>query len=742
MRKLFISKTMRGMIFKSSIIVALVMGFFTLQQYNKPEVTKDNKEVMIISGIIQFVQQLHFDPKPVDDEFSKFVFDTYLERLDPGKRYLLQNDVDDLRKYEYLLDDQVKANSMEFFEASLVIIDKRMKEAEQYYNELIDGNFALETEEYIEFDDKKKTYSKTQAELKDNWRKILKYEILSRVVRNNPEEILEPEDLEELQLDNANESEKIEEKETLTEAQLKEKAQKEVKDTFDKWFKRMAKIRRSDRFNTYASSISNYFDPHTDYFSPKDKEDFDINMGGKLQGIGARLQQDGDYIKVSSIVPGGPAWKNKELEEGDIILRVTQKGGEALDIAGMLVDEVVTHVRGEKGTVVILTVRKKDNVVKDIEIERDEVILDEGFARSLILDIPGYIENIGYIKLPKFYSSFEKEDGNSCAVDVAREIEKLKSNNVNGIILDLRNNSGGSLNDVVTMSGLFIEEGPIVQVKSRNSAPYVHRDKDKEVQYTGPLIVMINHFSASASEILAAAMQDYGRAIIVGSPSFGKGSVQRFYDLDQAFKSSDAKPLGNIKMTTQKFYRVNGGSTQLEGVSPDIFFPNNYMYINTGEKEYTNAMPWTEIAPQKFAQNVVRIENLDKVKSKSEARIGQNESFKLVDENAKRLKRNQDQSRYPLSINMYKDMMDNRKQESKKFENIFNTKINNFSPRNMPQDLSYLQTDDSRKARNDDWMKNVEKDFYLYETVLIMRDMIKSERSFATLAKSMKLSDN
>lgn len=729
------------MIFKSSIVIALLMGIFTIQLYNKPEVSWNNKEVMIISGILQFVQQLHFDPKPVDDEFSKFVFNTYLERLDPSKRYFLQSDIDELQKYEYLIDDQAENNSLEFFEASLEIIDRRMKESQDYYNELIDGDFSFETEEYIEFDDRKKTYAKSKEELQDYWKKVLKYEILSRIVKNNTEEILEPEDLD--QLSTAEKEEEIEEeKEVLTDAQRLEKAKEEVKATFDKWFKRMSKIRRSDRFNIYASTVANYFDPHTDYFSPKDKEDFDINMGGKLQGIGARLQQDGDYIKISSIVPGGPAWKSKELEVGDVILRVTQKGGETLDITGMLVDEVVTHVRGEKGTVVILTVRKKDNVVKDIEIERDEVILDEGFARSLILDIPGLIENIGYIKLPKFYSSFEKEDGNSCAVDVAREIEKLKANNVNGIILDLRNNSGGSLSDVVTMSGFFIEEGPIVQVKSRNSAPYVHRDKDKEVKYAGPLIVMVNNFSASASEILAAAMQDYGRAIIVGSPTFGKGSVQRFFDLDQAFRSSEAKPLGNIKMTTQKFYRVNGGSTQLKGVTPDIFFPDNYMYINTGEKEYTNAMQWTEIAPQKYGQNVVKIENLEKIKAKSESRISQNESFILVQENASRLKKNRDQSSYPLSITLYRELMEKRKQESKKYENIFNVKIDNFVPRNIPQDMTYIESDDSRKARNEEWMKNVEKDFYLHETVLIMRDMIASERSFATLAKNMNLSEN
>ena len=407
--------------------------------------------------------------------------------------------------------------------------------------------------------------------MKNYWKDFLTYEVITRLDR------------------------KIDEQETSkeakkTEAQLLEDVRKDIKKTFGDWFNRLKKLRRSDRFETYVGSICNYFDPHTDFFNPKEKQDFDINMGGKLEGIGARLQQDGDNIKVSDIVTGGPAWKGKELEANDIILSAAQEGKEAVDLTGMRVDDAVTHIRGKKGTKVTLTVKKQDGTVKQITITRDEVILDESFARSVIFDMPGVINNIGYIKLPKFYSSFEKEDGNSCAVDVAREIEKLKANNVNGIILDLRNNTGGSLNDVVDMSGLFIEEGPIVQVKSRQARPYVHQDRDERVQYAGPLIIMVNNMSASASEIIAAAMQDYGRAVIVGSAStFGKGSVQRFFDLDKAVSGSDElKPLGEIKMSVQKFYRVNGGSTQLKGVIPDVVLPDNYMYIEVGEKEYEN----------------------------------------------------------------------------------------------------------------------------------------------------------
>ncbi|MEO1715046.1 MAG: S41 family peptidase, partial [Bacteroidota bacterium] len=379
----------------------------------------------------------------------------------------------------------------------------------------------------------------------------------------------------------------------------------DVLKTFDDWYERLEKRKRSDYLSIYINSITNVFDPHTSYFEPIEKQNFDINMSGKLEGIGARLQSDGNYTKITSVIVGGPAWKQGDLKENDKIMKVAQDGEDPIDVTGMQLDDVVSQIRGEKGTKVILTVKKIDGSIADIEIVRDVVILEEGFAKSLILHTTAK-EKVGFISLPRFYDDFYDEEGRSCARDVATEIDKLKKENVRGIILDLRNNGGGSLRDVVTMSGFFIEKGPIVQVKARGRSPEVLEDNDPSVKWDGHLIVMVNQFSASASEILAAALQDYERAVIVGSTStFGKGTVQRFYNLDRAIPGySELKPFGEIKLTTQKFYRIDGGSTQLKGVTPDIILPDMYSYIETGEKEQEYPMNWTQIAPVPHEQNV------------------------------------------------------------------------------------------------------------------------------------------
>jgi carboxyl-terminal processing protease len=423
------------------------------------------------------------------------------------------------------------------------------------------------------------------------------------------------------------------------------------------------------------------------------------------------------------------------MEDNDIILKVAQKGQPAVDIAGMRVDDVVQLVRGKKGTTVILTVKKKDNSITEIEIVRDEVQLEDSKAKSVILHLDGKINQVGYIHLPKFYSSFETEGGNSCAVDVADEVKKLKAQRVNGIILDLRDNSGGSLQDVVEMSGLFLKDGPIVQVKGRESRPFLYNDKDPEVQYDGPLIIMVNKYSASASEIIAAAMQDYNRAVIVGSNStFGKGTVQRFYDLDRGVNGlQDMKPLGNVKMTVQKFYRVNGGSTQLKGVVPDIVLPDNFLYIESGENEYTNPMAWSEITPVTFGQDVVMITNKAKIASASLSRINQSKDFDLIRESAGMLKENKDETRYPLQAAQYRAYMNKREEKAKKFENLFKNDVAGMRVTNLSADLPKINLDESNKARNEEFIKDLKKDIYLEETLNIMRDMITMEKSFVML---------
>ena len=711
------------MTYRSSILIALVLGFFAFKALKQDPPVND-KEAVILTGVLSFLENVHYQPKPLDDQFSAAVYKSFIERLDGSKRYFTQEDIKKLSSYETKIDDQVKAKTFEFFNETNSILGLRMAEVEGYFNELIAQKIDLDKKDNIILDGEKLPFAKNSKELKEYWAKFIRYEVLTRVERK---------------IKDQNAPENKETKKSID--TLVANVKVDIKKTFGEWFARLNKMKREDRFESYLSSITNYYDPHTEYFNPKEKDDFDINMSNKLEGIGARLMQDGEYVKVSEIVVGGPAWKGKQLQADDVIRTVTQKGGEPLDITGMRLDDVVTKIRGPKGTVVVLEVKKKDGKVENIEIMREEVILDEALAKSSIIDINEEISRIGYIFLPKFYSSFDREGGTSCAVDIAKEIEKLKKENVNGIILDLRNNSGGSLTDVVDMSGLFIEKGPIVQVKQTNSAPYIYEDKNPEVNYNGPLIVMVNNFSASASEILAAAMQDYKRAIIVGSTTYGKGTVQRFYDLDRGIRGYDNfKPLGSLKMTMQKFFRINGGSTQFKGVSPDISLPDLWMYMDYGEKEYDYPLAYSEIAPVKYGQNVVRFENLEKVKSLSTARTSVKEEFKLIEEEAKMLKRNKDITSFPLALKDFQKMIAEREKDDEKFKALFKDEIPNLAVRNLKVDVEKMKGDEPKIKRNDDWISTLKKDVYLFESMLIMKDMIENEVSFVNQVDKIKKS--
>ncbi|MBK8055878.1 MAG: carboxy terminal-processing peptidase [Saprospiraceae bacterium] len=711
------SEKIRKMIFRSSLVITALLGLFFIKNFDqKPPV--NDKEALILQGIMETTKYVHLTPKTIDNSFSAFVYKTYLDRIDFQKRFLTQQDIDKLKVFEQQIDEQTNNRTFEFFNASLPMLDAGVLKGKKFFSEVIDQPMNFSKGDVIETDADKRTYAKNDNELKAQWKNIIQFEVMSKWFQ-----LIKDQEGKENKEGNK------------TEEELKEDAVKDVKKRFTDWFDRIAKLRRSDRLEVYFGTITNYYDPHTDYFSPKDKQDFDINMGGKLEGIGARLTTEGDYTKVFSIVVGGPAWKTKKLDDNDVILKVTQKGKEPVDIAGMRVDDVVQMVRGKKGTTVILTVRKKDNSVVDVSIERDEVQLEDNKAKSVLLNIPGKIQNIGYINLPSFYSSFETEGGNSCAADVAEEIKKLKAQQVNGIILDLRNNGGGSLNDVVDMSGLFIEQGPIVQVKGKESKPFLHVDKDKSVLYTGPLVIMVNQFSASASEIIAAAMQDYNRAIIVGSNStFGKGTVQRFYDLDRGISGYDEfKPLGAVKMTTQKFYRINGGSTQLKGVVPDIILPDTYHYIKTGEKDYDNPLEWTQISSVPLSQNVVLIENKQKLIENSKGRVAESKDFQMVLESALQIKQIRDQTKYPLKINDYRSMINRKNEESKKFDNLFKNEIAGLDIKNLVVDMAKINRDESNIAKNQEFIKGLKKDIYIEETLFIIRDLINLEKSFVAL---------
>ena len=674
-----------------------------------PTAPDPQKEAALMQALLQGLNRLHFQPKTIDDAFSKELYGVYLKDMDGGKRFYTQADVDQLKKFEGQLDDEANAGTFEFFNLATTQMDASLKKTQGWYREILTTPLDFGKNEVLEADGKKLAWAKDDVELRNRWEKWMKYEVLSRVTEEQ---------------ETQGKPDFKGEKKAFAELEIDQR--KKVLDTYDKWFKRMLKMDRTRRMEMYFNAITNVFDPHTGYFSPKEKENFDIQMSGKLEGIGARLQSDGEKTSVTEIVAGGPAWKQGDLQPKDVILKVGQGNDEPVDVMGWDIDDVVAKIRGPKGSVVMLTIQKTDGAEKIIKITRDVVLMEEGFAKSLILnsELP---DKVGYIYLPKFYADFTPQGQTSCAVDVAKEVEKLKAENVKGIILDLRNNGGGSLRDVVQMSGLFIEEGPIVQVKSRNRKPEIMEDSDERVQYGGPLIVMVNGFSASASEILAAAMQDYGRAVIVGSArTYGKGTVQRFLDLDNSTGDESVKPLGEMKLTIQKFYRVTGKTTQLDGVTPDVVLPDFYNLVDLGERENDYPLESTVIESVPYKQNAYHIADLGKLKTASDTRVKSNEIFQKVAENATRLRKQKDQSQYPLQLENYQVWNKRQDEESGRYENIFKS-IGDFQIQNLTTDLAQIKSDTSRIARNDNWLKDKHKDVQLYEALRVMQDMIKMD---------------
>jgi carboxyl-terminal processing protease len=682
--------------------VALFFAFYL-------PVNNEQKEAALMQTILTDLNYYHYQSVEIDDALSEKIYGLYLDRLDGNRRWLTQADVAQLEPWKNKLDDEARDGTFLFLDLATQLQESGIAESKALYREFLAKPFQYDKDEDYETNSEKKPFAKDETALKEYWREAMKWETMNRLTSM----------LEKKEEGDADFKDK-------TFEELEADARKEQLKTYDDWYERLNKRKRSDHLSLYLNAFTNVFDPHTAYFEPIDKQNFDISMSGRLEGIGARLQTDGDYTKVSEIIVGGPAWKQGSLEANDRITKVAQGDDpEWTDITGMVINDVVQLIRGTPGTKVRLSIKKADGTTQEIPIVRDVVILDEGFAKSLLLESPGK-EKIGYIRLPKFYADFNNKNGRRCADDIAVELEKLKQTNVAGIILDLRNNGGGSLRDVVNMSGFFVEKGPIVQVKSRDRKPQVLDDEDPGVLYNGPLIVMVNQFSASASEILAAALQDYGRAVIVGTgnSTFGKGTVQRFFDLDALIRgNADVKPLGEIKMTVQKFFRVNGGSTQLKGVTPDIILPNTWLYLETGEKEEDFPMQWSKIEPVEYSQHAYSLHHLGKVKEKSAYRIRNNEVFRKIDDRAKEIKAQRDRSIQSLKLADYRAHTEEWEAKDTAYDKLFEAEVVE-GVRNLPPDIAGIEADESKKARNDDWVKGVKKDVYLLETLNIMHDML------------------
>ena len=666
-----------------------------------------DKEAAIDQILMQSIKNVHYFPMEVDNNFSEKVFKLYLQRLDYSKKFLIQSDVDELQKYNHSIDEDVNAGTFVFFDKSFDIINKRVDEAKAYYTDILSKPFDFNTDEKVQLDAEKLSFAKDKDALKEEWRKSLKYQTLARML-----EMMDAQD---------KAKEKSDTVKIKTREELEVDARKKILKNNDDYFKRIKEFDRDDRIETYFNAITGIYDPHTEFFAPKAKANFDISMSGQVEGIGAQLQEKDGYIKVSSIVPGSPSYKQGQLKPGDVILKVAQHGEDPVDVVDMKMDDAVQLIRGKKGTEVRLTVKKPDASVIVIPLIRDIVVMEDSYVQSVILKGK---KNIGYIKLPSFYADFNGKGGRSCSIDMKKELQKLNDEKVDGIIVDLRYNPGGSLQDVVDMTGLFIDTGAVVQVKQREGKAQVLRDRVKGVVYDGPLTIMINSNSASAAEIMAAAIQDYHRGVIVGtSPaSFGKGTVQRFYDLDDYVPPAYAsvKPLGSVKITTQKFYRINGGATQLKGVIPDITLPDPYYLLDQGEKEQDYPMAWDEIAPAGYVP-VKPAYSIEKLKANSEERVKNSPGFAILSEAAKRLKKQKDDTMVSLNFDKYVAEQKEFRAESKKMDDL-DKEITGTDVVALKAD-AFPESDTVKVNKNKEWFKSLKKDLYLNETISIMNEM-------------------
>ncbi len=677
----------------------------------------DNREQLLMEVLLQSLKYNHYSPEDINDSFSKKVFDLYLKRLDNSKRFFLKDDIKLFEAYRNSLDEAALNGSFEFFDVVNKTFDERLTLVKTYYEEFLSQPFDFNSNESFETDGEKLEFVNSKEELKERWRKYLKLQILARVQERleNQEKAKEKGD-KDLEI-------------KTTEALEKEEREKLLKN-LNTWIKNIEKETRTERINTYINTFTNAHEPHSGYFPPLDKENFDIRMSGKLEGIGAQLREEDGFIKVVNVVPGSASARQGELEVNDKIIKVAQGSEEPVDVVDMRIDDVLPMIRGKKGTEVRLTVKKTSGEVKVIPIIRDVVILEDSYAKSAIIEHSKLGIKVGLVDLRSFYADFEDPRGRRCAKDVKAEVEKLVDEKVDGIVIDLRFNGGGSLQDVVDMTGIFLDKGPIVQVKGKNGSPFVYEDKDPSVTYKGPLVILVNSFSASASEIMAAALQDYGRAVIVGtSPStFGKGTVQRFFSLDAIVpeRFRDLGELGSVKITIQKFYRVNGGSNQLKGVIPDIILPGAYSYMTVGEKEEDYPMAWSEIGRADFKESGEAMKHMDKIKKKSAKRVAGNKTFQLIDENAKWLKSRQDESSLPLSFKAYDAEQKAIDKEAEKYKNI-NKDIDELLIKTLKADKTYIESDTLRANSMKTWHKSLKQDTYLEEASYIIFDWKKGK---------------
>ena len=657
----------------------------------------------------------HYAPPQFDTAYSRSVFDLYLKRLDPQKRFLLQSDADSLSRFRDSLAAQLQRGDYSLCELANALLGKRIEEMRIAAREILKSPPSLKRDDSILTESDKLGYSRNSAELRMLWEKLMRYQILARLGDKRLE----------LADKDSNVAVKKRKKIPLPDSSAIREAANYVARNLDRSLGRMIREERLDRAAVLFNAAANALDPHTEYFKPEAREEFNLAMSGTLEGIGAVLREDDGFIKVVSIVPGSASWRQKELKAEDKILKVGQVAEEPVDIVNASVQEAVRLIRGKKGTEVRLTVEHANGQTQIIPIVRDVVVVDEAYAKSAIIQPPGTKLKLGYIAVPSFYRDFQKPEGRNSSTDVKVELDKLKAKNIQGVIIDLRGNGGGALEDAVKMAGLFLPGGPVVQVKDRRGSTGVLEDTEPDVVFTGPLVVMVNSFSASASEIMAAAMQDYGRAVIVGSDTtFGKGTVQTVADLDNlaGVEGASFKPLGSVKLTVQKFYRVSGGSTQFRGVVPDVLIPDGYTYLEIGEKSLEHPLPWDTVKALNVTERGAPPMAL--LQQKSGMRLSKSPYFKRVNTFLKRQAGFQNRKAMPLSMVKFFAERDANRRESDELEDL-EKKTTGLTVDVIPRPNAPVDSVEREKVKS--WQEQLGRDMYLHEAADVLLDLTAAE---------------
>jgi carboxyl-terminal processing protease len=681
-------------IFLVSILIAFASCSFTSKSFDDPD-----KDKLLMQLITYLLEEGHFEPKDINDTFSEGVYTSFLNQVDPFKNYFYQSDIDEFEQFKTEIDDQILDHEVDFFNVVYERLLMRIENSREIYKQVLASPFDYDLEETFNTEYEIKPYATSKSQMKDNWRKQLKFSTLSNyhdLVTSNKES-------------------------KKSNSVLEVEARASTLKSLNESASYMDDLRRDDWLSMYINAIAEEFDPHTFYFAPQDKDRFDAQMSGKYEGIGARLQKKMDVITITEVISGGSAWRQNKLEVGDAILEVRQEEEiEAVNVVGMRLDDAVKLIKGPKGTNVILTLKKVDGTIEDLSIPRDEIELEETYAKSTIVKKEG--TTFGVINLPKFYIDFEDYNSRNAATDVKKEIERLKAEGMQGLVLDLRNNGGGSLKTVVDMGGLFIKEGPIVQVRSTGEEKEVLKDTDRSIEWDGPLVILVNELSASASEILAAAMQDYKRAIVIGSKqTYGKGTVQNIIDLNRMIRSNTNGDMGAFKFTTQKYYRINGGSTQLEGVKSDVVVPDRYSYIEIGEKDQDNPLEWDEIAPANY--NLwERTFDYEMTIKKSKERMNSSAEIKLIDDNARWIKTIRDKSVYTLNFSKYSQDLELSESEAKRFDALSDYQTN-LTFESLPYERPLMEQDSVLKINRTRWHENLSKDIYMEEAINVLSDL-------------------